>query len=145
MFKDFGPGPGHLMERYIMKSIVVHRGNLPTELSSTGVYTLICLMWVSLPFWWLASTAICIMNVRVGFLWLSVKGTWIQPLGSTSSSCCQEKKSQISFSPDERNSLQWTHSEADWAVHGLRGAPGFSGRPRCKLCKHLTAVLCTCH
>ena len=51
------------------------------------MYILICLMWFSLPFWWLARTAICIMNVQVGFLWLSLKGMWIQPLGSTNSGC----------------------------------------------------------
>lgn len=88
----------YLMERYIMKSIVVHLGNLPIELSSTGVYTLICLMWVSLPFWWLARTAIWIINVRIGFLWVSVKGTWIQPLGSTSSSCCQKQDKKAKHS-----------------------------------------------
>lgn len=81
-----------------MKSIVVHLGNLPIELSSTGVYTLICLMWVSLPFWWLARTAIWIINVRIGFLWVSVKGTWIQPLGSTNSSCCQEQDKKAKHS-----------------------------------------------
>lgn len=86
------------MERYIMKSIVVHLGNLPIELSSTGVYTLICLMWVSLPFWWLARTAIWIINVRIGFLWGSVKGTWIQPLGSTNSSCCQKQDKKAKYS-----------------------------------------------
>lgn len=88
----------YLMERYIMKSIVVHLGNLPMELSSTGVYTLICLMWVSLPFWWLARTAIWIMKVRMGFLWVSVRGTWIQPLGSTNSSCCQKQDRRTNHS-----------------------------------------------
>lgn len=87
----------HLMERYIMKSIVVHLGNFPMELSSTGVYTLICLMWVSLPFWWLAKTAIWIIKVRIGFLWESVKGTWIQPLGSTNSSCWKTEDKKEMF------------------------------------------------
>lgn len=49
-----------------MKSTVVHRGNFPMELSSTGVKTLICRMCVSLPFWWLARTAIWIMKVLIG-------------------------------------------------------------------------------
>lgn len=60
--------PHHLMVRYIIKSTVVHLGNFPMELSSTGVKTLIWRMCVSLPFWWLASTAIWIMKVLIGSL-----------------------------------------------------------------------------
>lgn len=58
---------------------------------SIGEWILICLMWVSLPFWWLLITAIWIMKVRIGLSWMSLMGMTNQPVGSfksiTSTSC----------------------------------------------------------
>lgn len=52
------------------------------ERLSTGEWTLICRMCVSLPFWWLLITAIWIMKVRIGRSRMSIVGITTHSVGS---------------------------------------------------------------